>query len=170
MFKYDYYDYDYDYDYDGDDDDDDDDHDPDDDDDDDGDGDDQPRKENEDPGKEAITKLVGDGVVQATTEKDQGLIRILETTTFQSPAELLKTIKNQTDNRQLLKTIKNQTDKQSHPKPNTDPWMEPLEVDQDETFADIIQRYTDVIQQQDNTPVIVPPKELEEAVQNICDL
>ena len=143
---------------DGDDDDDDDDGDDGDDDDDDGDGDgngdDRPRKENEDPGKETTTKLVGDAI-----EKNQGLIRILETTTFQSPSE-------------LLKTIKNQTDKQSHPKPNTDPWMEPLEVDQNETFtvADIIQRYTDVIQQEDNTPYLVAAKELEEAVQNICDL
>ena len=63
--------------------------------------------------------------------------------------------------------------------------MDAIQQDNKEA-EEAVQRYRDVItqsqlvlaqsqgvskiQQQDNTPVLVPPKELEEAVQNICDL
>ena len=67
-------------------------------------------------------------------------------------------------------TIENQTDKQNHP--GLLPyWMEPVENNGVFQKMDNLKMTPTwgLIQQQATTKVLVPEKELEEAVQNICD-
>ena len=96
--------------------------------------------------KEGFQSRTSDQVAQLPKKLEQELNQIFETTTSHS-----------------------QTNKQSHPLPY---WMEPLE--DTEVFREIgnlkMSPTWGLIQQQTTKKVLVPEKELEEAVQNIFDL